>query len=79
MQAGVKNQEEECQVWLGVSGGADRETMLLIFQAMIRSALDYGSSSKTVLARLDVVLAKALRLCRGAFRTSPAPALLIEM
>ena len=64
--------------------GADRETMLLIFQAMIRSSLDYGcfvygSASKSVLAGLDVLQARALRLCCGAFRTSPVPALLIEM
>jgi len=39
----------------------------------------YGSASKTVLTRLDVVQARALRLCCGAFRTSPVPALLIEM
>ena len=56
--------------------------MLLIFQALIRSALDYGSfvyvsASKTVLAKLDVVHAKALRFCCGAFRTSPVPALLV--
>jgi hypothetical protein len=58
--------------------------MLLIFQAMIRSSLDYGcfvygSASKSVLAGLDVLQARALRLCCGAFRTSPVPALLIEM
>lgn len=58
--------------------------MLLIFQAMIRSVLDYGcfvygSASKSVLDRLDVLQARALRLCCGAFRTSPVPALLIEM
>jgi len=46
--------------------------MLLIFQAMIRSALYYGcfvygSASKTVLARLHAVQARALVLCCGAF------------
>ena len=52
--------------------------------AMIRSSLDYGcfvygSASKSILARLDVLQARALRLCCGAFRTSPVTALLIEM
>ena len=32
-----------------------------------------------ILARLDVLQARALRLCCGAFRTSPVPSLLIEM
>ena len=67
----------------GCEWGAERETMLLIYRALIRSALDYGSfvygsASKTVLAKLDVVQARALRLCCGAFRTSPVPALLVE-
>ena len=58
--------------------------MLLIYQAMIRSSLDYGcfvygSASKSVLARLNVLQARALRLCFGAFRASSVPALLIEM
>ena len=68
----------------GCEWRADKETMLLIYQATIRSSLDYGcfvygSASKFVLARLDVLQARALRLCCGAFRTSPVPALLIEM
>ena len=68
----------------GCEWGADREILHLIYQAMIRSALDYGcymygAASKTVLARLDVVQAKALRQCCGAFRTSPIPAMLVEM
>ena len=68
----------------GCEWGADRWTLRLIYQAMIRSALDYGSyvygaAAKTVLARLDVLQARALRFCCGAFRTSPVPALLVEM
>ena len=62
----------------GCEWGADRESMLLIFQAMIRSSLDYGffvygSASKSVLARLGVLQARALRLCCGAFRAFPSP------
>ena len=68
----------------GCEWGADREVMQLIYRAMVRSAFDYGcfiygAASKTVLARLDVVQAKALRLCCGALRTSSIPALLVEM
>ena len=51
---------------------------------MIRSVFDYGcfiygAASKTVLARLEVTQAKALRLCCGAFRASSFPALLVGM
>ncbi|KAG5852664.1 hypothetical protein ANANG_G00064980 [Anguilla anguilla] len=68
----------------GCDWGAERETMHLIYQAMIRSVLDYGcfvygSAAKSVLGKLDILQSKALRLCCGAFKTSPIPALLIEM
>ena len=68
----------------GCEWGADRDTLHLIYQAMIRAALDYGSmvygaAARTVLSRLDVIQARALRHCCGAFRTSPIPALLVEM
>ncbi len=39
----------------------------------------YGSASKTVLDRFDVVQTRAMRMCCGVFRTSPVSALLIEM
>lgn len=50
-----------------MNGGANRETLLLIYQAMIRSIIDYGSfvygsASKTVLDRLNVVQTRALNL-----------------
>lgn len=56
----------------------------MIYQAMIRSKLDYGcvifgAAAKTIHSKLDRVQAKALRVCRGAFRTTPIPALLVEM
>ena len=68
----------------GCDWGAERGSMQLVYQAMIRSVLDYGcfvygSAAKSVLGKLDVLQAKALRLCCGAFKTSPVPALLLEM
>jgi len=68
----------------GCDWGADRETMILIYQAMIRSSFDYGcfvwgSAAKSSLGKLDVLQARALRLCCGAYRTSPVSALLMEM
>lgn len=55
----------------------------MIYRAMIRSRLDYGclvygSAARTNLAKLDVVQAKALRVCCGAVRTTSIPALLVE-
>lgn len=52
--------------------GADRMTMHLIYQAMIRFVLDYGccvygSAAKSVLGKLDILQTKALRLCSGCF------------
>ena len=51
---------------------------------MIRSCIDYGcfvygSAAKLVLHKLEVLQARVLRLCCGAFRSSPVPALLVEM
>ena len=68
----------------GSDWGAERDTLLMIYQAMIRSNLDYGcvifgAAAKTTLSKLDRAQAKALRLCCGAFRTTSIPALLVEM
>lgn len=68
----------------GSDWGAERDTLLLIYRAMIRSILDYGcvvfgSAAKSLLCNSDRVQAKALRVCCGAFRTTPIPALLVEM
>ena len=68
----------------GSTWGAGQETQLMIYRAMIRSRLDYGSlcygtAAKSSLKKLEVVQAKALRVCCGALRTTPIPALLVEM
>lgn len=67
----------------GYSRGADRNVMLMIYEAMIRAILDYGclaygSAAKSTPAKLDVVQARALWLCTGAFWTMQIPALLVE-
>lgn len=68
----------------GSDWGAERDTLFMIYQAMIRSNFDYGcvifgAAAKTTLSKLDRVQAKALRVCCGAFRTTSIPALLVEM
>ena len=60
--------------------GADQPTMLHIYRAFIRSKLDYGctvygSAHKSYLEKLDPIQNQCLRLCLGAFRTSPVKSL----
>lgn len=68
----------------GSDWGAERLTLHMIYRAMIRPILDYGSfvfgaARKTALTKIDIIQAKALRICSGAFKTTPIPALLVEM
>ena len=65
------------------SWGADRVTLLRIYQALYLSKIDYacqiyGSACKTLLAKLDVVHNMALRICTGAFRTSPVDSIYVD-
>ncbi|GBN02577.1 putative RNA-directed DNA polymerase from transposon X-element [Araneus ventricosus] len=60
--------------------GADRTSLLRIYQAVILSRIDYGcfvygSTRSSALRRLDTVHHSALRICSGAFRTSPVESL----
>ncbi|GBM34961.1 hypothetical protein AVEN_240335-1 [Araneus ventricosus] len=64
------------------SWGADRTSLLRIHQAVIISRIDYGymvygSARPTVLRWLDTIHHSALRICTGAFRTSPVESLYI--
>lgn len=63
--------------------GADRKTLLTLYHSLIRSKLDYGSSaygsaSSSLLESLEVVHRQALRICTGAFKSSPKDSLLVE-
>ena len=60
----------------GKSWGSDRQSLLHICRASVRSKLDYGSqiygSAKPyILTNLNSVHHAAIRLCMGAFRSSP--------
>jgi len=64
------------------SWGADQQTLLLLYRSLIRSKLDYGcivygSTRSSYLRMLDPVQNQALRLCTGAFRTSPSSSLCV--
>ena len=63
--------------------GADRITLLRIYQALCLSKMEYGcqvygSACKTTLSKLDVVHNSALRICTGAYRTSPVESLYVD-
>ncbi|GBN43431.1 hypothetical protein AVEN_119220-1 [Araneus ventricosus] len=63
--------------------GADRNSMIKIYKATVLSKIDYGceiygSARKSVLQKLDPVHHTDLRLCSGAFRTSPVQSLYVD-
>ena len=60
--------------------GADQKALLTLYRTLIRSKLDYGSfnycsARKSYLYQLNTIANQALRICTGAFRTSPISSL----
>lgn len=67
----------------GVWWGAHPFTMRLLYNALIRSVLDYGTfllhpSNTSAAKKLDSVQSKALRLVTGAMKSSPINCLQVE-
>ena len=65
------------------SWGADRTTLLKLYQSLFRSKSDngciiYGSARKSYLQMLDPINNQGLRLALGVFRTSPVASLYVE-
>jgi ribonuclease HI len=63
--------------------GADRSTILHLYQSLVRSKIDYGSfiygaAAKCHLKKLDAIHNTGLRLALGAFCTTPAQSLYVE-
>lgn len=63
--------------------GADRTSLLRLYRSLIRSKLDYGcqiysSASPNILAKLNPVHNMGIRLCTGAFKSSPIVSLYAE-
>uniref|UniRef100_A0A8C2Q875 Reverse transcriptase n=1 Tax=Cyprinus carpio TaxID=7962 RepID=A0A8C2Q875_CYPCA len=87
----IRRIEEKCKRVINVmrclrgkEWGASRLAMKKIYMALIRSVLDYGcvvfgSAAQSLLKKLDVIQAQALRLCCGAFKTTPVSALQVEI
>ena len=66
-----------------MSWGADQTIPLRLYRSLVRSKLDYGcavfsSARKSHLRKLEPIQNQSLRLCLGAFRTSPIPSLYVE-
>ncbi|GBN55468.1 putative RNA-directed DNA polymerase from transposon X-element [Araneus ventricosus] len=71
------------KVLSNTSWGASRTSLLRVYRASILSKMDYGcviygSARQSVLKKLDPIHHSALRLCSGAFRTSPVESLYVE-
>ena len=65
------------------SWGAKRSTLLTLYKALVLSRIDYGcpvygSATEATLRALDPIHAQGLRLCSGAFRSSPVSSVLCE-
>ena len=63
--------------------GGDRDTLLMLYRAIVRSKFDYGcivygTASNTNLRQLDNIHNSGLRLALGAFCTSPVSSLYTE-
>ena len=86
----IKYSKLKCQKALNllrvVSGknwGADKDTKLTLYRALIRSKLDYGcmvygSARQSYIKMLEPVQNQALRICLNAFRSSPRESLHVE-
>ena len=83
----IKNVKLDCMKRLDIlkclshtSWGSDRTTLLRLYRSIIRSKLDYGSfiystASEATLRILDPVHNAAIRICTGAYRSSPVKSL----
>lgn len=67
----------------GQDWGAERGALLRVYQALMRSSLDYGclaymGAAESHLIKLDRAQSQGLRICCGALRSSPVAALQVE-
>ena len=63
--------------------GADRGVLMRLYRSFVRSRMEYGcavfsSARKSYLKKLEPIQNQGLRICLGAFRTSPMQSLYVE-
>ena len=63
--------------------GSDSKTLLRLYESLVRSKVDYGSivyrnAPEKELRRLEVIHNEGLRICLGAFKSSPIESLNVE-
>nr|XP_054604977.1 uncharacterized protein LOC129166525 [Nothobranchius furzeri] len=87
----ISNIEERCRKVInimrclkGTDWGYSAQALKQIYISMIRSVIDYGSimygsSSKTLLKRIESIQNQALRICSGAIKSTPVASLQVEM
>lgn len=83
LKINVKQSLNILKVVSGFGWGADKKSLLRLYDSLCRSKLDYGcqiysSACKTTLKELDVVHNMGLRICSGAFRTSPVESIYVD-
>lgn len=71
------------RVIANINWGADRQVLIKLYRALIRTKLDYGcfiygSTRKSYLRELETIHNQGLRLALGAFNTSPVNSLHAE-
>ena len=86
----IKYLKKKCQSSLNIikvlahtDWGASTKTLLKLYRSLVRSKLDYGcvvyrNACDTDLKTLDVIHNQGLRLCLGAFKSSPVESLYVE-
>ena len=71
------------KVVVNMDCGADRSVLMRLYRSFVRSRLEYGcaffrSAHKSYLKKLEPIQNQTLRICLGAFRTSPMESLYVE-
>lgn len=83
LSARVKKSLNVLKVVSHFDWGADRKTLLRLYSALCLSKLDYAcqiysSACKTNLEKLDIAHNMGLRICTGAYRTSPVASIHVD-
>ena len=79
----VKKSLNILKVVSGLSWGADKKSLLRLYDSLCQSKIEYGcqlysSACASKLKELDVVHNAGLRICSGAYRTSPVESIYVD-